>query len=300
MTSPNQATTPKQLFDQGEIAHAIERLIAEVRQNPTDAARRTFLFELLCFAGEWTRAERQLDAIPSGSANAELARQVYKSNLRAMQDRVKLHAEGLAPHFLNEPPAYVDKLLTALNRLREGNDTEAQTLLDEVEDERPAIPGTTGEQTFDDFRDYDDLCAPVLEAFVKDKYTWLPLEHLKSLEIARPATLRDLIWTQARIETHTGTMAEVYIPALYAGSEGHENAQVKLGRMTDWAQRGTVQIAQGLRVFLVGGEEKTLFELGKLQFSNDAVTDSSADESAADESASTATMVSDIESDLTS
>jgi len=38
-------------------------LLAELRDNPTDARRRTFLFELLCFAGEYERADKQLEVL---------------------------------------------------------------------------------------------------------------------------------------------------------------------------------------------------------------------------------------------
>src|SRR5690606_2155784 len=52
--------TAKQLFQAGQLNEAMKALAAEVRDNPTDPRRRTFLFELLCFAGEYDRAEKHL------------------------------------------------------------------------------------------------------------------------------------------------------------------------------------------------------------------------------------------------
>src|SRR6266481_6109993 len=45
--------TAKELYREGKLTAAIQALGAELRDNPTDAQRRTFLFELLCFAGEY-------------------------------------------------------------------------------------------------------------------------------------------------------------------------------------------------------------------------------------------------------
>ena len=48
--------TATELFQQGKLRQAIEALGGEVRNAPLDAKRRTFLFELLCFSGEYDRA----------------------------------------------------------------------------------------------------------------------------------------------------------------------------------------------------------------------------------------------------
>lgn len=62
----------KELFQAGRLADAIQALGAELRENPTDPRRRTFLFELLCFAGEYERAEKHLDVLSQGGKEAEL------------------------------------------------------------------------------------------------------------------------------------------------------------------------------------------------------------------------------------
>src|SRR5438477_11261648 len=54
---------PQELFRAGRLADASKALSAELCDNPTDVRRRTFLFELLCFAGEYDRADNQLDVL---------------------------------------------------------------------------------------------------------------------------------------------------------------------------------------------------------------------------------------------
>jgi len=43
--------TPKELFKAGKVREAAKVLTDYLRERPSDTAQRTFLFELLCFAG---------------------------------------------------------------------------------------------------------------------------------------------------------------------------------------------------------------------------------------------------------
>ena len=260
-------TDAKSLLEAGRLGEAIETLVGEVKANPSDVARRTSLFEALCFAGEWDRAERQLDVIGHQSAKAEMGVQVYRNNIKAERDRQRLFSQGLQPHFLSEPPPYVDTNLSALNRRREGNLAEARALLERAEEERLALAGTLNGKTFEDFRDSDDWVGPALELIVHDKYTWVPFEQVRRFEVAPPRQLRDLIWASARVEALDGTIGEVFVPALYAGSHEHPDDQVRLGRVTDWKPLGEgLYAAAGLRMFLVDGEERPLFEARAVEF----------------------------------
>lgn len=261
-------STPKEKLDAGDLKSAIDDLTREVKASPADVQRRTFLFELLCFAGDFDRAQKQLDVIASQSAKAEAGVQVYRNNIAAERNRQRLFSDGVAPHFLEEPPAYVDLHLEAINRLREGDAPEARRLLDRAEEDRPALSGKLNGQEFDDFRDYNDIVAPVLELFVQDKYSWLPFDQIKQIDIETPKRLRDLIWPTAKIETTSGTIGELHVPALYSGSYEHDDDLVRLGRKTDWKPvSDELYVATGLRLFWVGGEEKPFLGVRSVEFS---------------------------------
>ena len=257
----------RELYQAGHLGAAIEALSGEVRANPSDAPRRVFLFELLAFAGEWDRAEKQLDVLGQAGPQATLAVQVYKANIQAERTRSRLFAEGLHPHFLNEPPPYVDRHLDAINRVREGNFAEARAILDQAEEDRPAMGGMLNGKSFADFRDCDDLIGPVLELIVKDKYAWLPFEQIRRMEITPPSMLRDLVWARAKVEALDGTIGDVYLPALYEGSAKHANDQVRLGRMTEWrALSDDLARGAGLKTFLAGEEEVALLQARQVAF----------------------------------
>jgi type VI secretion system protein ImpE len=261
-------STAKELLDLGHLQAAIDDLTGRVKANPTDLQQRTSLFELLLFAGDWDRAERQLEVIGHQSMETGLGVQVYVDNIKAERDRSRLYSDGLRPHFLNDAPLMLICTWTRLKRLREGNLDEAREILDRAEEERPAFTGTLNGRRFSDFRDYNDLVGPVLELIVKDQYTWLPFEQLTRIEIDPPKQLRDLVWAPARIESADGTSGKVFIPCLYEGSRLHPDDHVKLGRMTDWKELGGgLYLASGLRLFLVDGEDKALLEVRKIEFS---------------------------------
>jgi type VI secretion system protein ImpE len=261
----------KELLDAGQLLAAIAQLTKEVRAHPADTQRRIFLFELLCFAGDYQRADRQLEVIGQQGSHAEVGVQVYRNIFAAEQIRRRLFADGLQPKFLFEPPPYVRLHLEALNRLRENSPTEARSLLEKSIEARPALAGHINGQTFSDIQDSDELLGPCLEVIAGKDYAWLPFEHIKSLHIAPPRRLRDLLWLPAAIEAWEIPLGEVFLPVLYAGSSTHANEQVKLGRMTEWQDVGA-QLTRGVgqRLLLVDNEEFAILGVREVTFIADS------------------------------
>lgn len=254
--------TAKELFRQGELTAAIAQLISEVKARPTDTSARIFLFELLCFAGELDRAERQLDVIGTQGAQTELGVMSYRNCLRAERERRKLFTEGGEPHFIADPPAYVDLHLGAIHQAREGKFAEARALLDRAEAQRPAMSGLADDVEFYDLRDADDFVAPVLEVAVKDQYTWIPFAQVRRVLIGRPEQLRDLIFTPVRVELVDGTQGQFFMLALYAQTHEAANEQAKLGRATEWnAYSDDLARGTGARMWMVGDDDKLVFEV---------------------------------------
>ena len=74
---------PQELYRAGRLSDAIKALSAELRDNPGDTRRRTFLFELLCFAGEYERADKQLEVLAQAGPSSEMGVLLYRSALFA-------------------------------------------------------------------------------------------------------------------------------------------------------------------------------------------------------------------------
>jgi type VI secretion system protein ImpE len=258
--------TAKELFDAGDLTAAIARIGDELKNDPADARRRTFLFEMLCFAGDLERATKQLDVIARGGADSEIAVQRYRGAIECEKLRRLFFTQGLTPGLPKKVPAYTQMHLDAVGHLRENRIDEARALLEQAADARPLVSCMVNSEPFDDIRDADDLIGPFLEVFTLNNYSWVPWEAVRSVTIAPPKHLRDLIWTPATVELDIGALGEVFLPALYAQSYLHADNQVKLGRMTDWrADVEGLALAAGQRLLVTGDRDWPMLEIRELE-----------------------------------
>lgn len=226
----------RELFRAGKLNEAIQSLSAELRDSPGDVQRRTFLFELLCFAGDYDRAEKHLNVLADGNKNAEMGAILYHSALHAERLRLERFKEDL----LTSAP------------LRQ-------------------FSGVLNGQPFDSLVDADPRIGPRLELYAAGAYLWIGFEHILSIELQAPSKLRDLLWAPAIVRTGESfketELGEVMIPVLYPGSSAYPNDAVRLGRETHWQEvEGGEPIPVGQKIFLVDGEEFPLLEVRKLEF----------------------------------
>jgi len=255
------------LFKQGKLPEAIEAQLKQVKEKPADHGQRLFLFELLAFAGDLDRAQRQIDAVQYGELEIDAAVLAYRKLLDSERLRRRLFSESLIPKFFGEPPEHVRLRLEAVNRLRENRPAEAAQVLAKAAEACPDRKGELNGKPFQSLRDCDDLFASVLEVLAQGQYYWVPLDQVESVTINAPKTPRDLLWAAARLEMKDSA-GNVFLPLLYPGSHEHPDNQVKLGRLTDWksAEGGPVQ-GIGARVFLVDDDAVSLLDWRELVFS---------------------------------
>jgi type VI secretion system protein ImpE len=232
---PAAAASARALLDEGRLDQAVEALGAELRGDPADARARTFLFELLCFAGEYGRAEKQLDVVACGSREAELGALLYRSALHAERTRQELFAAG---------------------RPARGGDA-------------PAVRGRLNGRPFASLTDADPRLGARLEVFAAGQYTWIPFAQLASVRMEAPARLRDLLWAPARAQAADGyagaELGEVLLPALAPLSWRHPDDEVRLGRVTDWEEEGGAAVPVGQKLLLVDGEPVPFLEVRELE-----------------------------------
>jgi type VI secretion system protein ImpE len=232
--------TAGQLFQAGKLDQAVQALGVELRDNPGDVQRRTFLFELLCFAGAYDRAEKQLDVLAQGGKDAQLGALLYAGALHADRTRTELFQK-------REYPTPAGELLPV------------------------PLTGTLNGQAFESFEDADPRIGARLEVFAAGQYMRLPLEHIASIEMEAPKRLRDLLWSPALVRTGPAfkgrELGEVLIPALTPLSFQNADDAVRLGRMTVWQEIEDGNLAPaGQKLFLVDGEEFPFLELRQLEF----------------------------------
>ncbi len=256
-----------ELFREGRLNDAIAAQVEAVKAAPTEIGLRTFLFELYAFAGDIDRAERQLKFIESQSTELMLATGAFRQCLEAELTRRKVFAGEGEPHFINDPPAFVRQHAEALRLLNTDRVEDAQSLLAEVSSSREPASGTAGEASFNDFRDADDLLAPVLEFFDGPMYCWVPVAQVRSFTLTSPKTPRDLLWNVCELTLDDDTVRSGVMPALYANSHEAEDDSIRLGHQTEWVgfENGPA-FGLGMRTFLVDGEERGMLEFQEVSF----------------------------------
>ncbi|WP_425617151.1 type VI secretion system accessory protein TagJ [Anatilimnocola sp. NA78] len=252
----------KQAFDSGNLKGAIEAQTQKVKSAPGDTRARTFLFELLCFAGDWDRANKQLDALSVQEAQAAWGVQVYQNLLAAEKTRQKVFSEGVKPETFIDQPAFLSLHLDAISKLREGNGAAATALLEQSTAQQKVLKGELNGNPVSGLKNADDLLSPILEVMVMRDYVWVPWEQVQSLSVMPPQRPRDLIWAAAKLTLTDGIQRSCYLPALYPGSSAADNDEAKLGRLTDWVQieNGPVR-GLGQHLLMVGESDIGLLEI---------------------------------------
>lgn len=225
----------RQLFQNGRLDEAIEALGAEVRDNPTDAQRRAFLFELLCFAGQFDRAEKQLSVLGRGNRDAEMGALLYHA---------ALHAERLR------------------NEMFEKQNFPQSTA--------KVVGGTLNGTPFSTITDADPRIGARLELFAAGQYVWLPFEHIAIVRMEAPKKLRDLLWAPAIVrpnESFTGLeLGEVLLPVIAPETWREASPEVRLGRVTEWREiEDGDQVPVGQKMLLVDDVEFPILELRELE-----------------------------------
>jgi type VI secretion system protein ImpE len=220
------------LYREGKLREAIKALGDEVKSNPLDAKRRTFLFELLLFAGEYDRAEKQLDLLAGANAEAAAGTMLYRSALHAERTRQAMFANHETPPSKQEA----------------------------------VYGGLWNGASFSEFRDLDPRIGANIEVFLAGSYTWIPIHYLRRLEIEPPANLRDLVWARARVDTSADfrlqELGEVLLPVLCPLSSRHADESVHLGRESAWEPDDVYgEIPYGPKMMDIDGVEVPLLQI---------------------------------------
>ena len=226
------------LLREGKLDEAVDALVAYLRDNPEDAKGRTFLFELLCFRGEYERARKHLTLLAQGKKDNAIGALLYEGALQAEEMRQRMFET-------EEYPA----------ALPDGSDR---------------ISGSWNGEPFATLSDSDPRLGARLEIFAAGDYMWLPLEHVAQIEMEAPKRLRDLLWCPALVKTGPGfqdrDLGEILIPVLCPLTARHSDDLVRLGRVTEWcADEQGREHPYGLKMLLVDGEEVPLLEMRKLE-----------------------------------
>jgi len=227
----------ERLFKEGKLSEAIASLQGELRSDPQDVPRRTFLFELLCFQGQFERARKQLEVIESADPSSYLGTTWFRQVIHAEEQRQEMFRTGGVQ---DRPEAAASG------------------------------PGTLNGEPFEDISDADPRIGSRLEVIAGGRYVWIPFSELSVVRVSAPKLLRDLYWASAEVESsnpEAGEANEVLLPAMTALSWQSPDEMVRLGRLTEWNELDTGEETPiGQKLLIVDDEEFPLLELRELTF----------------------------------
>lgn len=221
------------LYLGGNLRAALQEAGERLRDRPHDSKLRTFLFELLCFAGEWDRAEKHLDVLAVQSASAASGVVLLRGLLQAHRSREQIYAGPSIPT-AEEPDCYTTLV----------NDRSFQCCADE-----------------------DARVVEGLETYGPAGYQILPWVKIQQLQIVTPTTLRDLLWLPGRLLRRDEDETQlVYLPALAPGSWRHTDDLVRLGRLSvveETTDHGPLPF--GSKLLMCDGEAISLLDVRSIE-----------------------------------
>lgn len=257
--------SPEALLAAGDPSSALKALQQQIRSRPADAKLRTFLFQLMCVLDQWQRAHDQLKVCGELDAGTLAMVNTYSAALQCEAVREAVFAGRNLPHVFGPPTAWVALLAQALQLESQGHPAQAAALRAQAFEQAPTSPGAADGQAFDWLADADSRLGPVLEVIINGRYGWLPLVHVRQIDIEPVVDLRDLVWVPVHIQFINGGETVALMPSRYPGSGAAADMALRMARKTEWVAMGAEQYkGLGQRVLATDAGELGLLQVRKI------------------------------------
>jgi type VI secretion system protein ImpE len=249
----------------GNLEEALTELQAEIRKDPANPQKRTFLFQLHCLLGRWDKALTQLQVLADMDKKTMPMVQTYGAAIKCEELRGEVFAGRRSPLLFGKPEEWMALLIEAASLAGQGKAAEASALRARALEAAPATGAAAAGQRFEWIADGDARLGPMLEAVINGRYYWIPFLRLRSVKVEKPTDLRDLVWAPATITFANGGETVALLPARYPGSEASPDGQIRLARKTEWtACDDSGFLGLGQRVLITDQGELPLLELREL------------------------------------
>lgn len=261
--------TAEEALKAGQLDDALKALQDSVRQNPADPRLRRFLFQLHCVLGRWDKALTQLQVLADMDSESFLLASIFQPLIQCEMLRGEVFQGKRSPIVFGEPERWVGLLVQANALVSSGDIKGASELQKQALEEAPATPGNLNGQPFEWIADADSRLGPVIEAMIDGRYCWVPMNRIRTMTVAAPKDLRDLVWTPAQFVWTNGGDTSGFIPTRYPRTELSPDGALRLARKTEWEEAGEeVFIGLGQRVFATDAADVPLLEVRSIEFTH--------------------------------
>ena len=251
----------------GDLDGALSAAKVAVRENPSKAENRTFLFQLQSVMGDWERALNQLNLAGELDSAALPMVQTYREALACEALREQVFTGQRSPLVFGDPEQWIALALEAVKLAAQGRYAQAADLRNQAYEVAPTIPGTINGEPFGWLADADSRIGPFIEAVVNGKYYWIPMNRIAAIDIEPPEDLRDLVWIPGQFSWANGGQAIGLIPVRYPGTQSSGDAAMMLARRTDWQEHAEdTYTGLGQRLLATDQSDYPILEIREIRF----------------------------------
>jgi type VI secretion system protein ImpE len=226
--------TAQECLREGNLDECLRLLQMQVRNDPSKAAHRVFLFQLLAVLGAWDRALTQLTVAGDLDAAALPMVQTYREALQCEALRQEVFNGVRAPLIFGEPTGWLALLVEGLRLDAAGDHAAAVAAREQALADAPVTPGSVNGEPFEWIADADTRLGPTLETVLNGRYYWVPFFRIQRIEIEAPTDLRDRVWMPAVFTWANEGQAVGLIPTRYVGTLAEKKHALWLAHLTEW------------------------------------------------------------------
>lgn len=267
-----------QLMSGASLVETLSRVENEIKSRPADADLRATFVQLLCLAGNWTRALTQLKSWLALKPQAKPTVTLLEQAVQGEIQRAAVFAGQGQPRMPGEAFSWAEDLLAALQAEGAGEPAQATLLRSAAFEGAVENPGQVKLENAEQahpvawLMDGDGRLGPVCELIVNSHYTWLPFAAISELRFQAPASVTDLVWRHTLVKLIDGSEQVCQLPVRYPFAEAAAD-RFKLGSVTEWTPldaAGEQFSGHGQKTWLSDEDEFPLLSLDVLTFAEPA------------------------------
>ncbi|QKJ85695.1 type VI secretion system protein ImpE [Paramixta manurensis] len=264
----------QQLMAGASLTETLARVESQIKAQPADADQRAAFVQLLCLAGNWTRAQTQLKSWLALKPQAQPTVTLLEQAISGELQRADVFRGQGTPRLPGGAFSWAETLHQALLAQTQGDRQQADALRLAAFDAAAENPGSAtlqGDEAAQPFAwliDGDGRLGPVCEMIVNGNYYWVPFSAIAEMRFQAPASVTDLVWRHTLVRLVDGAEQVCQIPVRYP-FEAEASDAVRLANVTEWQPLDADEqqfIGQGQKVWLNDSAEFSLLNLETLAF----------------------------------
>ncbi|QHQ15516.1 protein of avirulence locus ImpE [Pectobacterium parmentieri] len=262
----------QQRLTRGSLADNLAEIMRQIQAAPANADLRAAFVQLLCLAGNWTRAQTQLQSWLALTPLAQPTVTLLQQAIAGEQQREAVLRGEVEPQLPGCAWRWCETLLAALRADITGDYVRGAEWRAEALDQADANPGQLQQQdettNFAWLMDGDSRFGPVCEAITNGRYYWIPFAAIREMVFQAPTSVTDLIWRHTRVQLVDGSEQICQIPVRYPLQQGTDERYLRAS-VTEWqtlGKEGSQFIGNGQKVWLSDSAEFPLLTLQQITF----------------------------------